>query len=259
MSSSVLAQMQAHCNAAGLNLFGVVDAMRFDAAQPVESRASQLHPGCGTIVVLGSGGGAFWQRMVASNGTPRPPAPHYHPVQEFAVAQTRMAQAQLQAAGIRSRLVQPEDRKTLNFVQLGEAAGFGTVSPVIHILLHPRFGPWISLRAALLLEGTPFGPIADASLQDRFQPCCGCEKPCIAACPVGVHDGFGAADFSRCAHHRHAGNCAAGCNVRRACPIGADERYVAEEEAHRHAYSLFAMQKWYGLGSWRFVPRFLRQ
>ncbi|MBK8095702.1 MAG: hypothetical protein IPK26_01260 [Planctomycetes bacterium] len=259
MSSSLLAELQAQCNQAGLNLFGIVDAARFDAAQPAEGRARQLQPGCGTILVLGSGGSSFWRHMVSSHGPLRAPAPDYHPVQEFAVAQTRTAQALLSAQGIRSRLVQPEDRKTLNFVQLGEAAGFGTVSPVIHILLHPRFGPWISLRAALLLEGMPFGPIDDASLQDRFQPCCNCEKPCISACPVGVHDGFGASDFSRCAHHRHAGNCVTACSVRRACPVGAAERFVAEEEAHRHAYSLFAMQKWYGLGSWRFVPRFLRQ
>jgi hypothetical protein len=46
--------------------------------------------------------------------------------------------------------------------------------------------------------------------------------------------------------------------VRRACPVGTEHRYATDEEAHRQAHSLFAMRKWYGLGIWRFVPRFLR-
>jgi epoxyqueuosine reductase QueG len=259
MSSPLLVQLQERAAAAGLNLCGLVDARRFDACQCPDWRASRLLPDVGTIVVLGSGGSAFWQRMVASQGEPLAPHPRYHPVQDYAMAQVRELAAMLQQHGTATAVVQPEAKATLNFVQLGEAVGFGTVSPVIHILIHPQFGPWVSLRAALLCAGLPFGPVADASIARTWQPCCNCSKPCVAGCPTNVHDGSGNSDFHRCAVHRDAGNCDSGCSVRRACPVGAEYRYGPKEEAHRHAYSLFAMRKWFGLGAWRFVPKFLRR
>jgi hypothetical protein len=259
MSSSLLADLESRAKAAGMNLFGLVDAELFDRGQATCGRAARLLSGCGTIVVLGSGGRGFWEEMVRSDGLPRSPDPRYHPIQEFAVKNVRAMQEMLRQHGIESLLVQPEDKQTLSFVRLAEAAGFGTASPVIGLLLNPRYGPWVSMRAALLLPGTPFGPMSDASIVDTFQPCTSCGQPCVSACPIHVHDGFGHADFRRCAVHRSASNCMSGCSVRRACPVGSDQRYGAEEEAHRHAYSLFTMQKWYGLGGWRFVPRFLRQ
>jgi epoxyqueuosine reductase len=258
MTLQLLDELRSRASQSGLNLFGLVDTERFDSCQSPDWRARRLLPACGTIAVFGSGGRTFWQKLCASDGKPAAPAADYHPVQNFAVRRMHELGGWLATNGIRSRLVGPEDDDTLNFLQLGEAAGLGTVSPVIHLLLHPEFGPWISLRAALLLEGRPFGDVADAALTD-WHPCCLCSKPCISACPVGVHDVRGNSDYERCANHRHAGNCTTGCSVRRACPVGAEHRYDAGEEAHRHAYSLFAMQRWFGLGRWRFVPRFLRR
>ena len=152
----------------------------------------------------------------------------------------------------------PTDRRPLNFVQLAEMAGLGTISPVIGLLLHPEFGPWVSLRAALLVRGTPFVP-ADADGQSLdFAPCLSCAKPCLRACPVGVYDGLGGVALERCAAHRHAGGCDGGCEVRRACPVGARHRYGPVEEAFRHAYSLYSMRRHFGLGPWRLVPPPLR-
>lgn len=259
MESPLLAHLRGRAAQAGLNLCGLVDARAFDACQCPDWRASRLLPAVGTILVLGSGGREFWASMVQANGAPRPPQPGYHPVQDFALGVLRELVATLAAAGAPACIVQPEDKATLNFVQLGEAAGFGTVSPVIHLLIHPRFGPWVSLRAALLVTGQPFGAVPDASLAGSWQPCCNCHRPCVSSCSVTVHSAEGHSDYARCAVHRHAGNCESGCNSRRACTIGKEYRYGPQEEAHRHAYSLFAMRKWYGLGAWRFVPRFLRQ
>ena len=39
-------------------------------------------------------------------------------------------------AGLTGVIVLPNARRALNFVQLGEMAGLGTVSPVLHQLLH---------------------------------------------------------------------------------------------------------------------------
>lgn len=256
--SSTLSELRNRAAADGLNLCGIVDAQRFDRCQSPDWRVRRLLPECGTVVLLGSGGRQFWQQMLEHSGRPRSPAPGYHPVRDHARRCVDRLVGFLREQQLRPLVVLPEDKATLNFVQLAEAAGFGTVSPVMHLLLHPTFGSWVSLRAALLLEGYPFGAVPDASLHAAWQPCSRCDRPCVTACPIGVHDGSGGSDFGRCAEHRDSGECATGCSARQACPVGVEHRYSTDEEAHRQAYNLFAMRKWYGLGIWRFVPRFLR-
>ena len=135
-----------------------------------------------------------------------------------------------------------DDRHTLNFRQLGEMAGFGVISPVIGHLLHPEFGPWVSLRAAIVCGGAPFGPVDAAPLAD-FEPCNVCKRPCVAACPAGVYDDADRPALVRCADWRIAGGCEGRCESLRACPIGAEHRYSPEEEAFRQAYSMFRIRR----------------
>ncbi|MBL9076874.1 MAG: hypothetical protein JNL08_05190 [Planctomycetes bacterium] len=252
MHASLLSDVRRHAAAAGLNLFGLVDAERFDAASTPERRIRTLAPGCGSVVVVGSGGRELWQRFAelgcACSGASA------EAVDGFALAAVRAIEAQLAAAAVGCRTVGAGCHARLPFARLGEAAGFGTVSPVTGLLLHPEFGPWVRVRAALLVAGQPFGPIHDASISDRFQPCCGCPRPCVAACPVGVHDGAGRSDLARCAEHRHGGNCASHCSSRSACPVGSAHRDGDGEHAHRHTHSLRTLQRWYGHGVWRLVP-----
>jgi hypothetical protein len=56
MSSSLLVEARLRAENTGLNLFGLVDAERFDAWQPLEQRTTSIRPDCGTVIVLGSGG-----------------------------------------------------------------------------------------------------------------------------------------------------------------------------------------------------------
>lgn len=248
MSSALLTTLEARALANGLDLVGVVDAHRFDSGQRPEKRCSRLLPGCGTVVVLAYGGRGFW-RAASSCGSGDPLRRHT----ENAVDELLQLVA---TAGLRVRAATPRCNTELSFCCLGEAAGFGTVSPVIHQLLHPDFGPWVSMRAALLIEGQPFGAIADASIAEKFQPCAGCPRPCIAACPAGVHDGVGESLHRICHGHRREGGCDGGCSVRRACPIGADLRCDSEEERHRHAEDLRVLSRRFG--PWSSLFRFLR-
>jgi hypothetical protein len=252
MQSMLLVDLRRRAAQAGLNLFGVVDAERFDHCQPAERRLQRLHGGCGTALVLGSGGREFWTQFQAGAADPQ------QPIRDYSGSCLRELRALLASESLDARIVMPGIDRSVRFQQLGEAAGFGTISPVIGVLLHPDFGPWVSLHGALLVEGKPFGPVDDASVVDHFQPCCACPRPCVAACPAGAHDVRGP-DMHVCAQHRHAGNCSDGCSVRRACPIGAEHRYAPAEEVQRQAHRRQAMQRWFGLGAWRFVPRFLRR
>jgi epoxyqueuosine reductase len=240
----------------GLNLFGLVDAKRFDSCQPREQRCCALRHDCGTIVVLGSAGRQHWlgftnQRQMTT------PVTADEQVDELLAAGVRDLVAFFARHGLVAKVVDAR-KPTINFGRLAEAAGFGIVSPVSGMLLHPEFGPWLRVRAAVLLPGMPFGPIPDASIADRFRPCCNCPKPCVSACPGAVHDGVGTSDRARCADHRHRGGCETGCHSRMACPIGAEHADQAAPHAHAHTIARRTMQRWYGLGWWRIVPRILR-
>ena len=277
MRSSLLTEVQHRAADAGLNLFGLVDADRFDAAQTPERRVRALVPSCGTVIVVGSGGRGLWQRFANAPGSAAGAASKaasgfvatggFQAVGGFANRGAGMAgvdgyahgivdglASMLFGASIRSRVVMSSCTARLPFAKLGEAAGFGTVSPVSGLLIHPEFGPWVRVRAAVLVEGAPFGAVDDASISERFQPCCGCSRPCVAACPAGVHDGLGGSDLARCAQHRHDGNCVSNCGSRSACPVGSEHRDGPGEHAHRHTHPLRSMQRWYGFGVWRFVP-----
>lgn len=255
MRSSLLDQTRAQAAGAGLNLFGLVDRARFDAGEPRERRLGASTSRCGTVLVLGTGGRWLaqqrdrWQRETGQANEV--------PVATTVLAGVHHTVALLRAHEVACSVLTFDGRCRVRPERLGEAAGFGIVSPVSGLLLHPEFGPWLRVRAAILCEGMPFGPVAEASIADRFHPCCGCPQPCVSACPATVHDGFGHHDLTRCCGHRQAGGCASACESRAACPLGSEHR---DEEAagHRHTHELAAMQRWFGFGVWRFVPKVLR-
>jgi hypothetical protein len=250
MRPHLLDRVRSDAASVGLNLLGLVDRARFDAGEPRERRIANVAPECGTIVVLGSAGRwphrlFAWQPRSAEAAT-------------FGSCGAEHVASLLSAEGLRCRVLRLDGGCRVHHARLGEAAGFGTVSPVSGLLLHPEYGPWLRVRAAVLCEGAPFGAIGDASISEQFQPCCACERPCLTACPASVHDGDGQHDLLACARHRHEGGCADGCASRAACPLGAEHRDHDGPPLHRHTQELATMQRWYGLGMWRFVPKALR-
>ena len=237
-------QLQARASELGFGLVGAVDAADYDASLPLGQsirRAVLRMPAAGTLVILGSGGRHFWDSMQVSASIASA-RPGYDPIDEASEQRLAELVAWLGSHSVSASLALPNDPDALDFVRLASMSGLGRVSPVMGLLLHEEFGPWVSLRGVLLLEGYPFGAI-DAK-PSTFDPCTPCSKPCVTACPAEVFDGKGVVDLARCASHRLGGGCDTGCDARRACPVGADARYGADEEAFRHAYSLFAMRRW---------------
>ena len=257
--SAVLGELGERLRASGLNVLGGVDGREFDRTQPSGRRAQELAPGCGTIIVAGSGGSEFWRRMqAAQNGGGWGRATWTRAISAWSQAVCADAQRWLRGRGILAHVAYPGGRRPLNFVQLAEAAGLGTVSPVSGWLLHPEYGPWVSFRFALLVEGVAEVAALPRVVGADFQPCTGCDQRCVQACPVQVCCGGGVFAFDRCASHRHTGGCSSGCEMRRACPCGAEHRHAPEEEAVRHAATLRGLQRHYGLGWWQVVPRWAR-
>jgi len=185
---------------AGLNLISALPVERYDREVPESFHLSKRHPDGKSLVVIGNGGRAFWDGFRAYCENHRDFAQREtHPLDAYTmvVIESRLPPL-LQSAGVAESILYPFDfeREPVSFMHLGAVAGLGTRS-LLGVLVHPEFGPWIALRAALLLnveiEPTPVVP---------FDPCGGCgDKPCITACPAGAVSERGW-DVPACATYR---------------------------------------------------------
>jgi hypothetical protein len=224
--ASQLAEIEAALDAAGLNLRGALSAARYDAVVPAAWRTAALLPEARTALVVGSGGRALWDALRA--------APELDavsdPVDTYTARVLDALARDLIRAGHRSRALYPLERRGgawADFVALGRDAGLG-VSSRLGLLLHPIYGPWLSIRAVLLTGvECPLGaPISD------FDPCEGCAAPCAEACPGGAVGPEGISASVCYATQRTEPACALRCNARHACVVGPEHAYAVEAEAH---------------------------
>ena len=115
-----------------------------------------------------------------------------------------------------------------DFRALARAAGLGWPSR-LGLLLHPDFGTWIGLRAAVFVPDrlAATGPLAGDG------PCARCPAPCVSACPAAaIADPW---DASRCLPWQAAADtCHGGCLARRACPVGAAHAYAPDQHRYHH-------------------------
>jgi hypothetical protein len=215
----------------GLNLIGVAPVASYDAGVAPERRlAGRLPGGAESVVVVGNGGGAFWaayRRFCAQRpGHER----RADPLDDFTREVVDAACAPL-AARAPFHVFYPfgfaEDG--VSFTRLALLAGLGRES-LVGVLVHPVYGPWIALRAAIVVRGKLEAPRP----ADGFDPCPTCvERPCIRACPGGAV-GTGGWSVPRCGAHRARPDdpCAARCHARVACVLGPEHRHPAEALAY---------------------------
>ena len=197
---------------AGFNLVGVTTPADYDAGVPAGRQLRNLAPAARSVIVIGNGGPDLWQRVSAA----APAAPD--PIDAY--TRDRIEALALPLLGIPRddvRVFYPfQSDPLLAFMRLGECAGLGAPS-ILGILVHPLYGPWVALRAALAL------PVAlPPSAPLNFTPCATCAaKPCIGACPGGAVSARGW-DVPACVAHRLAAEaaCAETCYARAECVYG---------------------------------------
>ena len=218
----------------GFNLIGVAAPGAYDARVPEELRLARRAPWARAVVVIGNGGGTLWRRVEAWARPAGGIGTKADPVDEYTVATVeRVVPPMLAEAGVRSRVAYPfrfaED--PISFVDLAIAAGLGAPS-LLRVLVHPTYGPWMALRAALLVDVE----LAAPRPAEGYDPCPTCvERSCIAACPGNVVHFPEGWDVAGCIAHRHAtGDCEARCHARFDCVVGREHRYPDEALAHHH-------------------------
>jgi hypothetical protein len=213
-------------DAAGLDLRGALSRDDYDAQVPPAWQSAQLLPDACSALVIGSGGRALWRAAQASGGLASSP----HPLDAHTERALVACVETLRGAGEVAVAVFAHERRGdayADFVALARAAGLGAPSR-LGLLVHPVYGPWLSLRAVLLsrLPWPVAGPLAG------FDPCRGCPAPCASACHGDAVDARGFA-VARCAATRaRDARCALRCDARHACVLGQEHAYLPEAEAH---------------------------
>jgi epoxyqueuosine reductase QueG len=229
----------------GLNLIAAVPVDRYEAIAPPSMRARSLAPDAKSIVVIGNGGGAFWQAFKTYADAHPGWRDRTHPLDDFTRDLIEKEIAPI-ARGQGAACVPAFPfigEGTLSFLGLGKLADLGGPS-LLGVLIHPVYGPWMAFRAALLIDVALDAPGEAAT----FDPCPDCTaRSCIAACPASAVSSPAGWDIPRCLTHRIEveADCATRCHARVACVVGPEHRYPDDELAYHHGRALAAMRPYY--------------
>jgi epoxyqueuosine reductase len=179
------------------------------------------------LILLGHAGRRLWQAVQAAA-----PAGE-HPIDDFTV---RTASAWLDALPGRPAYTIVYPGPSLPPLQaLGELAGWHHATPFMVGIL-PGWGSWFAYRA-VILAATDLPPTPRLKVDS---PCLSCApQACRAACPGSAMAGPRFA-LDACVAYRTqtASACQDRCLARLACPVGAEHRYLPEQQAHSYLRSL---------------------
>jgi len=183
------------------------------------------------VVLAGNVGPAMWQTFSQS---PEFSDPHFAPLDRWSRRVLDDVAAQFGGVGVCETVFPFDGPPHYPFQRWAQRADTVFPSPT-GPLVHPEYGLWHAYRGALLFSAQilslPKAPAAN--------PCDTCDdQPCLTACPVNA---FGSMDYDVMACvtllASFAGtNCnQSGCLARRACPVGQDYLYAAEQAAFHTA------------------------
>jgi epoxyqueuosine reductase len=214
--------------AAGLNHMGVVSVADYDATAGPSLQSQQLAPGSRSVMVFASGGPSLWVALLADLAHhPGHLTNEAHPLDAFVRRTVASVSGVIDGAKPCWFLAAADAEVQLDFRTLAVAAGLGAPSR-LGLVIHPRWGPWMGLRAACFsaLDLTPGRPLASV--------CDGCPAPCLSACP-GMAFPAGQWDVHACStFHQQSTECDERCAARAACPVGADARYPPMERLYHY-------------------------
>lgn len=203
----------AACASAGLDLAARLRAGDYNRRVAPAHRIED----CGdpdTLVLVIGNTRRLWPAFVAALRVEPARVEDHAPLDVFVEEIVRAA-----VAGVTDAVVRYAHRAEpahLSFQLLAEVSGLAWRSPA-HLSVHARYGPWIALRAAVVLPGSQASH-NPASRRTCFHCPHGCEKRLAQLAPqtAGWRDWL---------------------SVREACPLGREYRYSREQSAYHYTKS----------------------
>jgi epoxyqueuosine reductase QueG len=230
-----------------LNLIGTTTVAAYEALVPPRYHVASLLPQAKTLVVIGNGGGEFWTRFRAYyNARPGYLQEHEHPLDDYTVETIENVLApSLQSSGAIYHYLYPFRfwTESVSFMHLARAAGLAGPS-ILGVVIHPEYGPWLALRAALLIDQHLYIP----PVAPGFNPCPDCrERACMAACPATAVSSEKGWDIPACVQHRlrSPSDCTHHCHARYECVYGQAHRYPPDELQYHQQRSFAEMRKYF--------------
>ena len=228
-----LARLEAELHAGGLDLAAPLDRDSYDASVAPAWRCERVRPSSRSVLIVGNAGRAFWSKLARAPES----ADCEHPVDRYTLRLLAQAARQIDPPPGIALYWEQREGAFLPLVALAERAGLGRRGR-IGLLIHPVYGPWVSLRAALYLD-------VDVPRAGALAPavCDGCPAPCQQACHgTAVHPS--GLDLVRCgATRRDHPLCKVGCDARLACVVGREHAFSSEQIVH-HTLLREARTRW---------------
>jgi methylmalonic aciduria homocystinuria type C protein len=220
----IVKAIAARCAAAGLDLCATCAAEDYDAAVPPAYRLPAVGRARALVIVIGNTR-ALWPIIRAAHrgplaGVRDPVDRHVETTVRAAVADALAAHAPGAAHEVRFAPEPPPRRVAMQ--RLAAVAGLAWLSPS-HLSVHPVYGPWIGLRAAIVIDVD--GPPPRAPLPAP----CDCARGCLPLLERALAAGVP----SSAAELRP--RWLAWLAVRDACPVGRTHRY--DEAQLRYHYA----------------------
>jgi epoxyqueuosine reductase QueG len=220
---------------------------------PVQYQLTSLRPqtqSIRSIIVIGNGGGTFWAGFREyADARPGSFQKHAHPLDDYtAQVIEKSLTPLLQRSGATYRYVYPFRFSTqpVSFMHLAQASGLAGPS-ILGIVIHPTYGPWIALRAAVLIDQEFDQPLSSPLSVQGFDPCPSCtERSCMKACPANVVSLEKGWDIPGCVQHRLTvtSDCIDYCHARYQCVYGREHHYPLDELQYHQAQSLATMREY---------------
>ncbi len=207
---AITAAIGARCAGAGLDLVASCAAADYNV-RVADSYRLPDHGRPRALVVLIANTRALWPQIRAgADGRANPVDQHVAGVVTAAVTDVLAGLSPVPAVELRFAPEPPPRRIAMQ--QLAEAAGLAWLSPS-HLSVHPTYGPWIALRAAIAIDVEGPGP--------RPKPVAPCD--CAHGCGPALERALAAGPPRGTAELRERWRLWLG--VRDACPRGRDHRY----------------------------------
>jgi methylmalonic aciduria homocystinuria type C protein len=217
-------EVAAGCLPAGLDLVAPLQVAWYNRVVEAEFRLPDFER-AGALAVLIGNTRALWPCFVGA--LHRSPAllQAEHPLETYVVGRVEEALAAVRPRWL-ARWAHQTDPAPVAMQRLAEVAGLAALAPS-HLSVHPVYGPWISLRAVVIVDMD--GP---AGSPPRIQsPCDDCERRCMAVFRRAL-EAAGPPAQTHAALEAHWEQWLA---VRDACPIGREHRY--DDEQARYHYT----------------------